>query len=117
MSETRTFKNAEVSDGGRGITLYSRTPGIASMTGAPLGTFMHDEWDVEVTFTRKPRPIRVGDKVQPIVGRAFVGTVVAIHQIHRDGEGWLVGEWAWVEWIKGVMPSGAAIDTLKHAEV
>lgn len=105
MSDRVTFKNASISDGGRGITIYARNPGLDFR---PLGTFLHDEWDTVVTFTRKPRPIAVGDKVQTTSGDRSGGTVLSLLP-YPDGK-----NWAWVHWRSDVPPSTILTANLEH---
>lgn len=98
MDVKETFGNVYISDGGRGITVYKRTPGGG--IGDRLGTFKHDEYDVEISFKSKPRPIAPGDLVQVVCETTGPYTVLAVYD---DPEGWENGSWAWI-YDKGVMP-------------
>lgn len=53
MPEKKTFKNATVwpDYNTKGWTVHNE------------GSFTPKEWDMEVTFTRKPREIQIGDQV------------------------------------------------------
>lgn len=109
MPETKTFRNATISDGGEGITLYPR--GVAHTMNNNLGTFLNGEWDVEITFTRKPRPIAVGDNVHMRRNGVGNGTVLALF----DGD-WPEAKWAWLQWSPFVSPTTALVSDLKRVE-
>jgi hypothetical protein len=110
MSETKTYRNVTISDGGKGIVLYERTP---SGTGAPIAdSFMFDEWDVEITFTRKPRPIQVGDRVRNMLVMCE-GVVLAVwpDSASAFGDGL-----AWVCWDDWTPPTSSLLHNLKRVE-
>lgn len=75
--EKKTFKNKHISDGGRGITIYDRD-GTDAPTGPGQGTFLHNEWDMEVTFTKKVKPVEVGDQV------LYYGTYYEVVGVYGD---------------------------------
>jgi hypothetical protein len=107
MSEEYTFKNVYISDGGKGITIYPRG------SYAPIECFMYADWDVQVTFTPKARPIEVGDRVVSKVRGVPGGIVLAVH---NDPSGWANACWAWVQQEDGSRPYTALIANLGHAE-
>ena len=53
MTEKKTFKNVSVYPdyNTKGWTVYNE------------GSFSPNEWDMEVTFTKKPKPFNPGDRV------------------------------------------------------
>jgi hypothetical protein len=77
MTEKKTFKNKHISDGGKGITIYDRD-GTDSPIGDNFGTFMHSDWDVEVTFTKKVKPFGIGDQV------LYYGTYYEVVGVYGD---------------------------------
>ena len=67
MTEKKTFKNAMLQT--EAVGDYHNMNHVWKVTasaghGNPYGTFSYEEWDMEVTFTKKVKPLEVGDKVR-----------------------------------------------------
>jgi hypothetical protein len=81
MTEKKTFKNPLIEmelDGSCYVVTHSE--GL----GSPYGQFHSDEWDMEVTFTKKVKPFKQDDQVILLGGGEF-----AIIQ-------WIIDDLAWV---------------------
>lgn len=111
MAETRTLKDVSVSSDENAITVHSwnsiNNIGISE-------SFPHREWSMEITFTRKSLPIKVGDKVRLRDEDSTLGEVIAF----KGDNGFLVPPvWAWVSWAPFIAPSTVLVANLKHADV
>jgi hypothetical protein len=65
--EKKTFKNAYIGNEVRGDYHegdMSWRIFASEGHGNPYGTFSSDEWDMEVTFTKKVKPIEVGQLIE-----------------------------------------------------
>ena len=91
MTESKTFKNiAWVSGDGNAQSEWIVSDG-------PRSVFSREEWDMEVTFTRKPPQPKAGNRVD-LHGATpgdNLGTVVGV-----DGQD------VWVKWDESSVPEG-----------
>jgi hypothetical protein len=97
MTETKTFKNT-------GLGTISLSPDTTNRWLVAGEQFSFDEWDMEVTFTKKAKPFRAGDAVISELDPNDPGTVLAVH-----------GDYVWVQWGQCPNPSSWQSYELKHA--
>jgi len=105
MTETKTFKNPhEISS--QSYSKLGHNTRVVTEVDDEL--FASQEWDIEVTFTRKPKPIAVGDKVYTLNDPNDIGTVIAVYE-----------ENAWVKWSEHPYssPGTWGLYELKHVKV
>lgn len=82
MTEKKTFKNPEVCPYAAGQWT------VRELNGKRLGLFPAHEWDMEVTFTKKPNEIKEGSWVyHQLSGSQFHDEVYVLA---------IKGAWAWV---------------------
>lgn len=82
MTEKKTFKNPyDISKGidelGWGPDNYQEVIWVDETQSGATVSFPTEEWDMEVTFTKKPEPIKVGDTVKFLTG-AYQAKVLMI---------------------------------------
>ena len=73
MTEKKTFKNPTQ------LTVYADHSVYVRTTDDQWSLTM-DEWDMEVTFTKKVKPFEVGDRVNLTTSSDDPGRIVYLHQ-------------------------------------
>jgi len=79
MTEKKTFKNPLMVMHYEHGELVKRSISHSEGLGNPYGSFPVDEWDMEVTFTKKVKPLAVGDVARfDSWDRVYSVTILAI---------------------------------------
>lgn len=112
MPETKTFKNPKTLYG-KGIVdrVICVHPDASGASISNPDYYPVSEWDVVVTLTRKPDPIKVGDRVYTSnSGTAMSGEVMSIY---RNPTFSPPECWAWVLWGRRSSPATIRVEDLK----
>lgn len=77
MTEKKTFKNPDLTVFTDGSGWKITPEGVTAYSGNHI-LFHANEWDMEVTFTKKAEPIQINHLVQD--ADRYIGRVVAVQQ-------------------------------------